>query len=59
MRWQMGVGVVVSYTTYGQPKKNRSRNRRRAFKRHKNQLLKDEEEKENKEVEKIEEKENL
>jgi hypothetical protein len=44
-----------SYTTYGQPKKNKSRRRHHAFQRHKNQLLKDEEEKKNKEEEKIEE----
>jgi hypothetical protein len=44
-----------SYTTYGQPKKNRSRRRHCVFQRHKNQLLKDEEEKKNKEEEKIEE----
>jgi hypothetical protein len=34
-----------SYTTYGQPKKNKFRRRRRAFQRRKNQLLENKEEK--------------
>jgi hypothetical protein len=51
-RWRTKHDVMVqihdhyvnSYTTYGQPKKNRSRRRRHSAQHHKNQLLNDEEE---------------
>jgi hypothetical protein len=45
-----------SYTTYGQPKKNRSRRRRRLAQHRKNQLSKNEEEKNEEEEEHVKDK---